>query len=227
MDKVIKKESFEKKLSLEERLQTLAEDVDSPVASPATKILSKGDHRVQEEGQKIIAEARRRALLVHEEAKRLLDAVQEKVEEERKAGYEMGYQEGLAEVTERLTAVSKLEDAFLKDVEPKMIRLAYDIAEKVLNRELREERAAIVERVKGALRELSGSHLVIRVNAEDLETVKAHQSELGSVVDALSTIIMKEDASVAKGDCVIESEIGVIEARLDSQLAAIKKALGI
>ena len=231
MSTIIKKETFEKGLTLEERLDHLGSGTSAsgsvPGFSAGAKIVSKGSHVIQEEAQKIIATAKKRALALQTEARQLLEEASERVDADRQAGYDAGYQEGLAEVTERLSAVSKFENNFLKTVEPEIMRLVYDTCEKVLGRELRENKDAIIGIVRQALRGLAGSNLLIRLNPDDYKTVKDREHDLLSVIEATATLVMKADDTVAAGGCVIESEIGTIDAKLATQLAAIKRALGV
>lgn len=228
MNKVIKKETFEKRLSLEERIDHLTQDPEflRPAFSPG-KVLSKSEHLLQEEASPILIEAKRRATALQEEAKRLLAEAGERVREEERAGYEAGYQDGLAEVTERLTRLCEREDQSLRDIEPQVLRLVYDACEKILAQELMQTKDAIVPIVRQALRELAGSHMVVRLNPEDIGIVKERETELLQAIAPSATILFKADSAVKPGGCVIESEIGAIDAQLSTQLGAMKRALGL
>jgi len=46
-------------------------------------------------------------------------------------------------------------------------------------------------------------------------------------VESGKTLVFREDDTVKVGGCVVETDIGTIDAQLDTQLNAIKKALAL
>ncbi len=62
---------------------------------------------------------------------------------------------------------------------------------------------------------------------KDYENIKKNQAELLQKVEAGKTLLLREDEGVKPGGCLVETEIGTIDAQLDTQLSAIKKALGL
>lgn len=228
MAKVIKKESFEKRMSLPQRLTALTQELDVTRAPSDAKVVSRGSHALREEANTVLDEAKKRALRLMDAAQKLLGEIEAKTELDKKRGYEEGYEEGLAEVTERLTAVGQTEKHFFADIEPKLMQLVYSCAEKIIIRELKENKDTVLAMIREALREISGSSITIRVHPQDYKLVKERESELLQALDALSTVTVKEDPAIKeRGGCVIESPIGTIDAQLSTQLAAIKKALNL
>lgn len=227
MAQIIKKESFERTQSLGERLDHLAHEAKLNTSLSTGKIVSRHAPDLQREVDRILADARARAETLEHDARRLLDDVEQMVDTRRQEGYDDGYQEGLAELTERMTAMSRLESHFLEDAEPKVLRLVYDIAERVIQKELTISKETIVAMVREALRETTGTQLIVRVHPSDYADLKTRERDLLQALDGVSTLSVREDERVAVGGCVIESEIGTIDAQLATQLLAMRRALQI
>jgi type III secretion protein L len=123
----------------------------------------------------------------------------------------LGEEEGLAQY---IAAIER----FYASAEPEMIRLSTAIARKIVGEELRISPEAIVAIVREAL--AAGRHgrqVVVRVHPSAVARVRAG---VGPDVQVRAT------ESVAPGGCVIESEFGIVDAQLDTQLRVIERALG-
>jgi flagellar biosynthesis/type III secretory pathway protein FliH len=108
-----------------------------------------------------------------------------------------------------------------------VVKLVFAIAEKVIGQQMKENDQAILGVVSQALDSAIGNKILVRVHPSDYEKLKAQEAQLLSQVEATKTISFKEDDSVKVGGCIVESEIGTVDAQLDTQLSAIKKALGL
>ena len=106
-----------------------------------------------------------------------------------------------------------------------MIRLVTTIAEKVIGQIVEENPKLIRSVVKKALERSLGDRIVVRVNPEDYKVVTAQDSEFRDVIDRTKRITFRQDDTIAKGGCVVETEVGTIDAQIETQLKAIRKAL--
>lgn len=195
----------------------------APVDMPV--IIEREIFDAMEKAPAIIERARKEASRIRKNAKETLaQAVVEK-EEERKRGFEEGREEGLAQVTEKLTGVEMERERMMVEAEPQMVRMVMGIVEKIIGREVAA--GAILDVVKQALTQSAGQKLVIRIHPSDLATVKANQPDILAAVGPLRSVAVREDESIPAGGCVVESEVGMVDARLETQLAAIRKALGL
>ncbi len=154
MGRIIKKAQFESGLSIEERLEALSSTVSAPTASPPLgRVISRESQVAHEETERIFEEARRKALALQQEATALLEAAKEQVAAEKEAGYAAGREEGLAELTERLTDLSRLEAEFLQDIEPQLLALVTDLVEKIIAQVLTETPDVLLSMIRQGLRE--------------------------------------------------------------------------
>jgi type III secretion protein L len=160
------------------------------------------------------------------EADAILRDANARREQALKAAYDEGYEAGLAKWTETVLAAERAVDDYFAKAEPELVRLAVAIAKKIVGEELRASPETIVSIVREALasarRERS---LVIRVNPEQAEEVRRCIDELVKSLGFACELQVKAAPSVAPGGCVVESEFGVIDAQLDTQLRVIERAL--
>lgn len=182
---------------------------------------------------------------------RVAEIVRRQREDIRRAAYEEGYaegcelgsREGFAEAKKRADErysleieafVQRLHEVesrfestvaeFLDDAAEQLAAIAVVVAEKLLRLELREGKEAAVAIAKEAIREVRhGASVRIRVNPFDSGEVSARQSEILAAAQGLRSIEIVRDPSI-QGGCVIESDDGVIDARIEAALERIVAA---
>jgi flagellar assembly protein FliH len=112
-------------------------------------------------------------------------------------------------------------------MESEIIGLVLEIARKVIKMEVEINRAAALEIVKNTLRRVADStSLRVRVHADDLETVRANREDLYSLVDTIRKVEIVEDRRVGPGGCILETDAGTIDARIETQMEEIRRLLG-
>ena len=67
--------------------------------------------------------------------------------------------------------------------------------------------------------------VIIRINPADLEEVRAHQDDIIFIGDGIGKLEIRPDKKVDRGGCVVETEAGNIDARIESRFAEIEKTL--
>lgn len=185
-------------------------------------------HRVLEsvsQAKSILSEARKEAVEIRKTANEVLEDAELIREEERKRGYEEGREDGLSQWSEKILQASTAREKILKEAEPQMIRMVMDIAEKVIGRAV--EKGAVVDVIRKAVAESTGKRMTVRVHPSDLILVKEREKEMMTLIDQNQSLTFRDDESISAGGCVVETELGTVDARLELQLAAIRKALGL
>jgi type III secretion protein L len=66
--------------------------------------------------------------------------------------------------------------------------------------------------------------IILKVSAEDADTVQGRLDELVRAYPGIGLVDVVADSRLTKGQCVLETEIGVIDASLDKQLEIIEKS---
>jgi len=149
------------------------------------------------------------------------------------AGREEGYKEGQAEVMrliDRLgTVVSTavdIRDNIIRSSEKLMVEMILMIARKVIKDEVVERREVVINNIKEAIKRVKDRDRIdIRVNFADLDMTTAHKDELIRMMESLKKVNIYEDSRVERGGCIIETDVGAIDARISTQLDAIEEAI--
>jgi type III secretion protein L len=176
-----------------------------------------------------VIEANDEARQIIEKAQTYADELRLDVETEAELLRENAYQEGkgkaLLEMTKNLIDSREIRDKTLSETEHDILSLSVKLAEKIIGREIKTDRATIVDIVSNALRNAKRQDkLTIRVSQTDYSTVQEKFVEL-SQSSRTSYVDIVPDPRVTLGGCIIESEVGTIDARLETQLRVLEKAL--
>ncbi len=158
------------------------------------------------------------------------EMIRGQAEEYRQKGYQDGYQEGFEEgksqITETLLRLEQNYKQRLAQTEPDLVRLSVQIAEKLIGAQLQMQPDLIVQIVGKALTAVRHQReIFLRVNPADYEVLTQHKPQLLDYLSRAQDIDIRSDSSIAQGSCIVESEIGTIEAVLEKQLVAFENAL--
>ena len=166
----------------------------------------------------IIAAAEAEAARIREEAKAAFEA-------EKQRGYEKGLSDGKMEM-----AMQKLDQvdssvAFMEGVEEKMAEVVMKALKTcVVEIGDREMVVQIVRKTMAAVIRTQRT-VTLKVAPELVETVRARVSELTTTFPTIETFDVVEDPRLKGAACVLETEAGVADASVETQLAAIEKSL--
>lgn len=221
MKKIVKGEEAEKKLGHKPF------NVSASVEGPQHGVVTRGQLEAKDKAGLILTDAEKDADAIRGQAQRLLSQVQSETEKARAKGYAEGKQQGYAEQTEEILKLKQLKEEFYTQAEPEVIRLTMAIAEKVVDQLVQEHREAIVSVVKQALEKSLGDKIIVRINPEDWKRLKTEDIHFGDFLDRTKQVHFKEDPAIQRGGCIVETEVGTIDAQLETQLKAIRKALGV
>lgn len=190
-------------------------------------IITQDELKSQDKGQQIIRDAQGEANRIREEASRLKAQVEAEMEKAKKSGYREGKEAGYAELTEEILQAKLLKEKFLETCEPDVLKLVMTIAEKVLGDLTQKYSEAIRSIVKQALAHSLGEKIVVKIHPKDMKRLSETDLQFKDILDRSRHLHIKEDESIQPGGCVVATEIGTIDAQLETQLKAIRKALGV
>lgn len=157
----------------------------------------------------------------------------------RQAGYEQGHTAGLqaletfkhehcAVVAPRLGELLRSFDAQLGALESQLAQGLADTAAQLARQVLRSELAAQPEQVADVARQaladmlLGARHISLHVHPEDLDFVAQGLHETLAARGAR----LLADAQVQRGGCRVESDLGLVDARIEQRWAQAAQALG-
>ena len=166
----------------------------------------------------IIAEAEAEAARIREEAKAAF-------EEEKSRGYEKGLQEGKMEIAMQKLDLVNSSVEFMGSVEGKMA----DIVMKALKSCVMEigDREMVVNIVRKTMAAVirTQRHVTLKVAPEMAQVVKERVAALRTDYPTVENFDVVEDSRLKGPACVLETEAGVADASVETQLAAIEKSL--
>jgi flagellar biosynthesis/type III secretory pathway protein FliH len=132
-----------------------------------------------------------------------------------------------AEVTELLVsarAAAEAERAAAKDV---ALVLARKMAEKIVGRAVELEPSVMGEIAAQALAasRAQGGRVVLRLHPDDRAALERMRPNWPTKIAAAANVQVVADASVGRHGCVVETPVGRLDARLQTQLDALERAL--
>jgi flagellar biosynthesis/type III secretory pathway protein FliH len=137
-----------------------------------------------------------------------------------------GYTEGLSKWNEILAGTSQKAAELTKVWEDTMLKLSVRVAEKIIGEQLKLHPDTIVSIIKEVLQGVRfGKHLIIQVNEEDAAEARSRVTSLRASLGVSNEIEIVASTSVPRGGCLIESELGVVDARLETQLKCLEDVL--
>ena len=164
----------------------------------------------------MFADAAREKDRIREEAAGLL-------EQERRRGYEEGMEEAKLEMAEQMITVVSGTVDYLAKIEKDVV----DVVSRSLERILGEidDDELIVRIVRDSLKAVRNQkQLILRVAPEQLQAVKTRVDEILADFPAIVDLQVTGDSRLSRTGCILESEIGIIDASLEGQLATIRKS---
>lgn len=185
--------------------------------SPNQRILKQDQVEAAAEALSIVEQARI-------EAQAIVDAAHAEAARVRAEARDSAYADGLAEWNLAVQRVLAARDRFIASSEPAVIKIAMKAAAKIVGGELQSDPAAINRIVEEAMRGIrAGRAITIAVHPSGVETVRAYAENLESRTECRIRVTARD--SVPPGGCIVESELGVIDARLEVQLRCLEQIL--
>ena len=184
------------------------------------------------------------ALLIKQaevEKERILSEAEKSSTEIEKDAYEKGFDKGSQEGIEEgekeisrllirlqaiLTEASDLRGKMMNSAEEHMIETILLIARKIIKDEVSNRKDVVINNIRSALKKIRGQEDIrIRVNLADEKITAEKKSSFIQKLEKIKNIQIIEDSRVSQGGCIIESDIGSIDATVETQFNEIEKAL--
>jgi type III secretion protein L len=172
------------------------------------------------------ARAEARALLeqARQEAADLMATARADAERARREAYDAGRRQAALEWHEQQTGSMIDKAQMLRNMHEKLATIVTAAVERIVHTEQREglyQRA--LRSVQGLAR--GASTLALRVNAGDYEHARAAIESLAALQAQGLHIEVSVDPALPPGGCVFESEVGILDASLQTQLEGLRAAM--
>ena len=169
------------------------------------------------QAEAILAEA-------HAQAQQLRDAAVAQIEAARNQGYEAGLRKAVLEWHERQAGHAVQKAQALRSVHDKLAEIVTTAVERIVHI---EQRGALYQRALNSVQTLTrgASSLTLRVSPADHEDACSAIASVEGLQHAGLQVEVKADPSLRPGSCIFESDIGVVDASLQTQLDGLRQAM--
>lgn len=170
------------------------------------------------------------------------DLFEAKAKEIEKTAYARGFDEGTLKGREEeikkaepiinnfcqaLAEIEKVKKEIVRRAELGVLELALAIARKIVGQIVETNHDVVASIVREALRKVPDQdEITVRMNPLDIVYMEAiGPSMLEDVINSNNSVRFQPDESIGQGGCVVETAMGAIDARIESQLKAIEEIL--
>lgn len=166
----------------------------------------------------------------------LVSRAQEEADNIKKSAFEEGYRKGLEQCKSDLDAfrtnliafMNSREDVF-EYIAPDILEISVDIAKKIIKKEVESDPQVLINTIVDVLKTLSKNEPKINIKVKP-QAVQFIKDTIPNItyqygIDAKINIIA--DPSIEEGGCVFQTNNGIVDASIDTQLEIIKKALEV
>ncbi|MDH5857336.1 HrpE/YscL family type III secretion apparatus protein [Lampropedia aestuarii] len=184
--------------------------------APDVRLLRAADMHALANSEALVAAATAQAQAIEAGAAQAYEA-------ERQRGYQDGLMEAKMEQAEQMIEnVGRTVDYFAR-VEGEVVDLVMSSVRKIMADFDDEARVLIV--VRNALAVVRNQKkMTLRLQPNMVEKVRAHANELLADYPGVGYLDIVADARLQDQACILESEIGMVEASIEGQLAALEQA---
>jgi len=185
--------------------------------APGQRVLKAADYALLREARELLAQA-------HHDAQALRDSAQAELDAHRQRGYAQGLAEAKREGAELMLETVGRSVDYLGQIENQIIDLLLSVVRKLLG--TFDDAALTAGLARNALQVLrTQKQVTLRVPPDQEEEVRARLREILAGYSSIGMVDVVPDQRLRAGGCLLESALGVIDAGLDTQLAAIEQAM--
>ena len=184
---------------------------------PSTSLLIRGETPETEAGR-IVADAKSRAAEIERQAREDGGAL---LQAEVAAEISRSVDPWREQLKTTLEELAGLRETIAAQAERDLVRLAIEIARKIVHREVTIDPEIVLTLARiGLSRVHNRTAATIHLHPEDFAFVNTRREkfEAGHVVELI------EDRSIGRGGCLVHTEMGDIDARIEQQFAEIERA---
>lgn len=182
---------------------------------PSCRILKAEDYVVYLEAREVISAAQH-------EAEDIVAKARQTYEDEKRRGYQEGLAEIKGEQADHILKVVSRTINYLSDIEDTLANILIGGVKKIIGE--CDHKALAISLVKNALQHVRNEkHVTIRIAPGEYEAVQEQLNDILAEYKGVGFIDLVADPRLSAGDCIMESEIGVVDASVDVQMKALQK----
>lgn len=182
---------------------------------------------IKEQTDKIIEDAARQAEEIIEEAKKEAENLKkDAISVAQKRGYDEGIEKSRyetqrlkADFDEKMRKLQKEYEDMMLSLEPQMAEIIVQLIEKITGILVSEKEEVILYLIKRSIKNMDkSSEYTIRISSQDYEYVTMRKDLIAEALGREILLYVIEDTALVKNQCLIETNLQVINCSLDIQL---------
>ena len=131
----------------------------------------------------------------------------------------------LMSLQEALLQLNDIRKETHHEIEIEVVELALAIARQVICQEVTIDKEIVMCVAREALAKVEDPGRVkIKMSPSDLKFIKETKSKLSKIVEDIDNITLEAVENIQGGGCIIETDFGEIDARIEKQLQAIEES---
>ena len=190
----------------------------------------------EQQAEEMLEQARKDAEAIRQEA---VDAAEQIKEAARQSGridgYNAGKQEAAVEQAEKELEFKKRQEMMeqeyqqkILELEPMLVEAILPVFEKVTKVLTKDKKDLILHLVNSVMeRAESSKEFVIRISKQDGDFLREHKEEINGATNENCVVEILEDVTLEPLQCLIETDSGVYDCSLDTQLEELIEAIRI
>ena len=189
------------------------------------------ERRLKEGIEKAVAQAR------EQQKSEMTSKYEKEKEESYKTGFndgkEVGLSEGKSMVKPSIEELHKVAknlseelDWVIHEAEKEIMELCYLIAKKVINHEIEKDDTIILNVLQESLDYVANeTEITIKLSPNDYNFVKEYKKDITSSLTEIKNLKFESDDKISRGGCLIETNSGEVDARLETKLEELERVL--
>ena len=166
----------------------------------------------------------------------LVSRAQEESENIKKSAFEEGYRIGLEKAQSDIDSLKRELTCFMNArkevfeyIAPDLLEISVNIARVIIKKELEADPQVLINTIIDVLKTVSKNEpkITIKIHPQSVQFVKDTIPNITYQYGIESKINIVADPSIEEGGCVLQTNNGIVDASIDTQLEIIKKTLEI
>lgn len=185
--------------------------------------------------EELLAEAREEIAQMQQDAARQIEQQRETaLAEAKREGYDAGYREGMHQVEQIKEELAETQrqmtsdyEQKLSELEPLFIEKLTGIYEHIFKVNMMSDKQVLLYLAENVIRNVEGNReFFVHVSKEDYAAVNMQKKQLEAAAAGANTSVeVVQDTTLSESECMIETDGGIFDCGLGTQLAELKKQL--
>lgn len=189
--------------------------------SPESKVIKAQEFSELLSSEGLLEAVKKDAEIYRESVIKECELLKEKAEEK-------GFDEGLKKWTDQLVKLEQEIAQVRKDVEKMVMPVVLKAIRKILGREIEQSESAVLDIISTNLKAVTHhKNIRIYVSPDNWKNIELNKPKLKANFEKIESLSIIEQADLKPGDCIIETEGGIINAKLETVLQNLERAFEV